>query len=52
MLSPLEVKRLRMEVLILVKPIIPITGILRIPTSGVAAATRAATALRVVTRGL
>jgi len=29
-----EVKRLRMEVLILVKPIISVTGILRIPTSG------------------
>ena len=33
-LSPLEVKRLRMEVLILVKPIITVTGILRIPTRG------------------
>ncbi len=36
---PLEVKRLRMEVLILVKPIIPVTGILRIPTCVVTATT-------------
>lgn len=39
MLSPLEVKRLRIEVLILVKPI-SVTRILRIPAFVVAAATR------------
>ena len=38
-LSPLEVKRLRIEVLILIKPIIPVTGILRIPARVVTATT-------------